>query len=82
MTDTKLLNKHIQSSGLKKVFIAEKLGMTPAGLHKCLTGKSEFKVSHMYILCDLLRITDHKTRDAIFFADSVAFKATHKGGAA
>lgn len=76
MTNTKLLSDLIQKSGLKKVFIAEKIGMTPAGLHNCLKGKSEFKASQINILCDLLRIDDLELKEAIFFADHVASKAT------
>ena len=76
VTNTELLNDLIQQSGLKKVFIADKLGMTPVGLHNCITGKSEFKASHIRTLCDLLRIEDLKLKEAVFFAPFVATSAT------
>lgn len=76
MTNTKLLNELIQQSGLKKVFIAEKVGLTPVGLHNCITGKSEFKASHIGILCDLLGIKDLELKEAVFFAEFVAPHAT------
>lgn len=76
MTNTKLLNELIQRSGLKKVFIADKVGMTPVGLHNCITGKSEFKASHIRILCDLLGIDDLELKEAVFFAPFVANDAT------
>ena len=76
MTNTRLLNEAIQKSGLKKVFIAEKVGLSPVGLHNCITGKSEFKASQISVLCDLLGIKDLEQKEAIFFAEFVAQKAT------
>lgn len=76
MTNTRLLNELIQQKGLKKVFIAEKVGLSPVGLHNCITGKSEFKASQISILCDLLGIKDLELKEAIFFAEFVASKAT------
>lgn len=81
MTNTRLLNDLIQQSGLKKVFIAEKVGLTPVGLHNCITGKSEFKATQIGIMCNLLGITDLELKEAVFFADFVAPHATKQGGA-
>lgn len=81
MTNTQLLNEIIKKSGLKKVYIAEKVGLTPPGLHNCVTGKSEFKASQINILCDLLGINDLELKEAVFFAEFVASGATPKGGA-
>lgn len=75
MTNTKLLNELIQQSGLKKVYIADKLGVTPVGLHNLITGKSEFKASQINKMCDLLGIDDLETKEAVFFAEYGAFKA-------
>ena len=67
MTNTMLLEKAIQDSGLKKAFIAEKIGLTPAGFRNCVTNKAEFKASQINILCDLLGIGDLETKEAVFF---------------
>jgi len=82
MVNTKLLNQLIQDSGLKKVFIADKVGLSPVGLHNCITGKAEFKASQINIMCDILGIKDLNLKEAVFFADFVASDATSKGGAA
>lgn len=67
MTNTKLLNELIEQSGLKRVFIAGKLGLTPVGLYNCIQGKSEFNASQINTLCYLLRIEDLETKEAVFF---------------
>ena len=72
MTNTKLLNEIIKKSGLKRVYIAEKVGLTPVGLYNCITGKSEFKASQINVLCDLLGIKDLELKEAVFFTDFVA----------
>lgn len=77
MTNTKLLNELIQQSGLKKVYIAEKIGVTPVGLYNLINGKSEFKASQISKMCDLLGIEDPELKEAIFFADIVALHATN-----
>lgn len=76
MTNTRLLNEVIQQSGLKKVFLAEKIGLSPVGLHNCITGKSEFKASQIGVLCDLLGIKDLEQKEAIFFAEFVESDST------
>ncbi len=76
MTNTRLLNEAIQRSGLKKVFIAEKVGLSPVGLHNCITGKSEFKQSQISVICDLLGIKDLEQKEAIFFAEFVESYST------
>lgn len=76
MTNTQLLNQIIQESGLKKVFIANKIGVSAVGLHNCITGKTEFKASQIQTLCELLNIRDLKLKEAVFFTDFVASDAT------
>lgn len=68
MTNTEMLEKVIREKGLKKVFLAEKIGLTPAGFYNCLNNRAEFKASQINILCDLLGIEDLQTKEAIFFA--------------
>jgi hypothetical protein len=69
MTNTELLERAIKDSGLKKVFLAEKIGLTPAGFYNCLNNRAEFKASQINALCELLGIKDLATKEAIFFAN-------------
>ena len=75
MTNTKLLNELIQQSGLKKAYIAEKIGVTPVGFSNLISGKAEFKASQINKMCDLLGIEDLELKEAVFFADYGALKA-------
>ncbi len=68
MTNTELLEAKIADSGKKKVYLAEKVGLTYAGFRNCCINKAEFKASHIAILCDELNITSLKEKEAIFFA--------------
>lgn len=70
MTDTNLLRKKIEESGIKLSFIAEKLGMTRQGFDKKLKDNSDFKAYQMFILVDILHLTK-KEAAAIFYAQNV-----------
>ncbi len=72
MTNKELLEQAIRDKGLKKSFLAEKIGLTPAGFCNCLNNRAEFKASQINTLCDLLGITDLQTKEAIFFASGGA----------
>lgn len=67
MTNTELLEQAIKKSGLKKGFIAEKLGLSRTGLSNCINNRAEFRVGHVNALCELLNI-DENQRSTIFFA--------------
>lgn len=67
MTNTALLEQYIEKSGLKKSFIAEKLGITAYGFALKVSNKNEFKASEITILCELLKIRA-RDKEAIFFA--------------
>lgn len=69
MTDTGLLTDKIDESGLKRSFIAEKLGLSPYGLSKKINNESEFKGSEIKLLCQILNIKSLKEKEAIFFAE-------------
>ena len=71
MTNTTMLKEKIQQSGLKKSHVAKELGMSRQTFNAYLDGKAEFRVNHMNILCNLLKI-DFEQREAIFFASSGA----------
>lgn len=68
MTNKELLEQAIREKGLKKAFLAEKIGLTPAGFYNCLNNKAEFRASQINTLCALLGIEDLQTKEAIFFA--------------
>ena len=68
MTNTERLEQAIKDSGLKKVFLASKIGLTPAGFYNCIHNKAEFKASQINTLCELLGIKDPAAKEAIFFA--------------
>lgn len=68
MTNTELLEKKIQESGKKKSYLAKKCELSRAGFRNCMTNKSEFKTSHIDILCIELGITSLREKDSIFFA--------------
>ena len=69
MTNTKLLEKKIEESGLKKNFIAQALGLSPYGLAKKINNENEFKTSEVDGLCKILNISDLAEKDRIFFAN-------------
>lgn len=68
MTNGKLLEEKIQQSGLKKAFIAEKLGITPTTLSALISNRAEFKASQIKTMCQILNIQDDAEIMAIFFA--------------
>lgn len=71
MTDTQELLKVIDNSGLKKSFIAERLGISTYGLQKKVENKNQFKAEEIMILCKTLGITSLREKEKIFFAEEV-----------
>lgn len=65
MTNTKMLKKAIKNSGLSVIFIAEKMGITRQTLYNRMNNKSEFLVSEIEILTQLLKLS-RTERDEIF----------------
>lgn len=68
MTNTTLLMKKIEASGLKRSYIAKALGLTTYGLSLKIKNVTEFKASEIDKMCVLLGIDDLEERSAIFFA--------------
>lgn len=66
MTNTEMLNKKIDESGLKKGYLADKLNLSRFGLSKKINNESEFRTSEIVALCRELKLTT-KERDQIFF---------------
>ena len=64
--NTELLDKKIDESGLKVSFIVDKLGLSHNGFYKKKNGETPFRASEVYVLCDLLRITDENEKKLIF----------------
>lgn len=76
MTNTELLMKYIDESGLKLYFIAEKMGLSRFGLAKKINNETEFKASEINMLCEILHIDSLEDRNRIFFAKEVDINST------
>lgn len=70
MIDSKKLMKKLDESGMKKRYIAERLGLSTYGLSLKINNENEFKVSEVEKICKILNIT-LKEREDIFFAKGV-----------
>lgn len=69
MLNTQLLDKKIESSGLKVGFIVDQIGLSRNGFDKKRKGKTPFRVAEVYVLCDLLRLSEEERRK-IFYEES------------
>lgn len=72
MTNVNLLNEKIKQSGLKRSYLAERIGVSTSGFYNLCTGKAEFKVAQVKILCRELHIDDPSEWQDIFFAGNGA----------
>lgn len=68
MTNTELLENKIRESGKKVSYLATKCGLSYGGFRNCVINKSEFRASHIKVLCEELNIVTLREREAIFFA--------------
>lgn len=66
MTDSELLEKIIKESGLKKEKIAKHVGITAPWLRKKINNETEWKISEVRGICELLNI-DAQGRENVFF---------------
>lgn len=71
MTDTKRLQRIIDDSGLKQVYIANCLGLTSYGFARKRDNLSSFTAPEIDTLCKVLKIESLEDRFAIFFAEDV-----------
>lgn len=76
MTNSVLLKKKIEESGLKIGFIVEKLSTSYAWFKKKLEGNKDFNAAEIQMLCEILNITDLEEKDRIFFAVNVEKSST------
>jgi len=80
MTDTNLLQKYIDKSGLKLSFIAKRIGLSTYGFARKRDNRSEFLPSEIDALCRVLHIDTLEERFAVFFANTVEEKTTASDG--
>lgn len=68
--DTGLLEEAIEKSGLKPGHIAEKLGISRQAYNNKRRGLSAFRQSEVYVMSDLLKLTDEQSQK-IFFPEKL-----------
>ena len=71
MVDTQKLSKKIDESGLKKYYIASRIGLTSYGLQKKINNQTQFKANEIEKLCIILKIKTLEEKEIIFFAKNV-----------
>ena len=67
VVNTEALTEILEKSGLKREYIAQRLGITRQTLTAKIAGDSEFSVSEVRALCDVLSIKKLRDIDQIFF---------------
>lgn len=70
MVDTALLNEKIEQSGLKVNYIVDALGISANAFYKKKDNRTPFRKSEIYVICDLLKITDTGEKMKIFYSES------------
>lgn len=68
MTNTELLKRTIDESGLKVGFIANFVGISRQLLWKKVNNLTPFNQYEIDKMCEVLKITSLKQKEAIFFA--------------
>ena len=68
MINTQLLDNKIEQSGLKIKFVIDSLGLSRQGFDMKRKGQTPFRVSEIYVLCDLLHISDND-KQKIFYPE-------------
>lgn len=72
MVDTQKLCKRIDESGLKKYYIASKVGLTTYGLQKKINNQTQFKANEIEELCIILKIKTLEEKEKIFLQNMLA----------
>lgn len=67
MVNTVLLNELIDTSGLKREYIAQRVGISRQALYSKIQGESQFTVKEVAILSEVLGIKRLSDRDRVFF---------------
>ena len=60
MVNTQLLDERIAASGLKVGYIVEKVGISRQGFDKKRKGITPFRKSEVYVIADLLKLTNEE----------------------
>lgn len=63
MADTVKLQEIVKNSGVKKSFLAEKMGISYQGYIKKESGKSEFLAKEIAVMKDVLRLSNKEVAD-------------------
>ena len=66
--DCSILKERIEREGIKKVKLAERVGLTPQGLNNKLNGDSEFNRKELEALKDALHLSDREFMSLFFSA--------------
>jgi ACT domain-containing protein len=64
-----LLDEKINNSGLKVNYIVESLGISREAFYKKKNGRTPFRKSEIYVICDLLKITNDEEKTKIFYPE-------------
>lgn len=67
MVNTQLLDERIAASGFKLSYIVENVGLSRQGFDKKRKGITPFRKAEVYVLSDMLKLTDEE-KMKIFFA--------------
>lgn len=67
MADLEKLKERIDASGVKRVHIANKLGVTPLSLRRKLSGVQPLTLDNVRVFTEVLHLTGDEVHD-IFFA--------------
>lgn len=68
MTNSELLKKIIEESGLKIGFIADYVGISRQLLWKKINNLTPFNQYEIDKMCDVLKITTLRQKESVFFA--------------
>lgn len=68
MTNSELLKKIIEESGLKVGFIADYMGISRQSLWSKVNNLTPFNQYEIDKMCDVLKITSLRQKESVFFA--------------
>lgn len=71
MTNTELLEQLINTKGIKKGKIAEKLSISYNTLKRKINNEVPFNAGEIALMCEILEIVSLEDKEAIFFAVNV-----------
>ena len=66
MSDSVKLSEAIKSRGVKKVFVAQQIGVSVSTLWRKMKGTSDFTLSEIQTIAAALKLSDKEIRDIFF----------------